>query len=942
MKEAVMEILSDSAILGADQAWRAHKVVSFCGSGDTRKWSGQDYDTLTLGQVFDMPPGNAEKMQALAIIPSSYCASDARTHDVQREHGEYVALALDVDTGNLEMEQVSEALRGFAGNDVAVLIYSSSSASEQQRKWRGMIPLAKPVGFEQWQELQHALFRDFELAAGAKPDYALDRAGQPVYMPNVPPARRDSFGDPEFYRHLVIPGRGLAPSCGRVREALQALRRERAELDAQIEARREKAREAAARRSMGSGKGSGALEIIKRFNSANSIDDLLRANGYDQKGRSNDWRSPYQTSGSYATRNYGAYWVSLSQSDAAAGLGRQTAGSASTCFGDAFDLALHFDYGGSIKRALRALSDQEREDRRADMGRFDDKPSSTAAQDFGEFINSAPSMAACVPAIPASVPAVPASAATSIKPDAAVIEAARELIRTASHADLMSGVPDQIRLMKGIDDKGLEALAQDYKKAMALHGSRIKIDQARKTITNKPLEDAIAAAKAKAFEDYKATAGSTVMLKDWVYLEQPEKFMNLKDGRMVSTKSFDMIYAKDVPVMPDEERPQSPSRFFSMTEGRTAYAEMYVPKFWRDDAGGQFFDYEGRWYLNGYSGRSLPPIKPGWKDREHYKTIEQHMTKLMSCEREARLMIEWMAHNVQHPGVKILWAPVIYGPQGSGKTTIERIMSAIMGQANVRTISMDEIYSPFSSWAMGACVGFLEEIRIVGHSRHDLTNKLKPFITNERVKIVKKGQDGLDALNTQNYCCFTNFDDAVPVDSEDRRYGVMATAAKNRQDVVEMFPPEYWAQLYGSINEHAGDIRAWLLSVDLSGFDRIAAPPMTQGKLDMIEATRSDDVINLEMVIEAGAHGVTAEVVSQSHLNQALRAAGYSTIGGRRQRKCLDDLGFVQAPWTIKFDNKTCRVSVRGEWLERLQAMPEGHEPAFRRALQDALSVSEF
>lgn len=942
MNETIDEIIAVNDAARPVDDWRSHRVVCFNGSSDTKKYSGQDYDTLTLDQVFRMEPGSAEKMQALAIIPSGYCASDARTHEVQREKGRYVALALDVDTGNLSLNVVAGAIQVFAGENTAALVYSSSSASAEQQKWRGIIPLAKPVGFEQWQELQHCLFRHFQQVTGIKPDYALDRAGQPVYMPNVPPARRDAFGDPEFYHWISLGSEGLRPSSGRVREVIQALRQERAALDAEMERRREQARRDAMRRTASRGDGRSAIDLIKRFNDANSIEDLLRANGYDQRGRSKDWRSPYQSSGSYATRNYGTHWISLSESDSRSGLGRHTAKSASACFGDAFDLFLHFEHGGSIKRALRALSDDERQERREDMARFE--PAVSAADEFAEFIKQASGEvveSASVEAMEQQTPEAE-KPVTQIKPDATVIRRAAERIRQATQDELLHDVPEFISTLVGIDDKALESLAQDYKKALAKHDYRIKIEQARETIINKPLAAAHAAAKQQAMEEYQHLAKSTSMLKDWVYLEQSERFINLRDGREVSKQSFDMIHAMDVPIMPDDDRPQSPSRFFSMNEGRTAYAQMYVPKFWTDAPDGQFFRHELRQYLNSYSGRTVPGIAADWQQREHWRVIQSHMHKLMGSEREAGLMIKWMAHNVQHPGVKILWAPVIYGPQGSGKTTIERIMSAAMGQVNVKSINMDEVYSAFSGWAQGSCVAFIEEIRIVGHSRHDLTNKLKPYITNDRIKVVRKGFDGVDALNTQNYCCFTNFQDALPLDREDRRYGVMSTAAKTREDVVQMFDQDYWAALYQAINEHPGDIRAWLMSHDLEDFDRIAAPPMTQGKLDMIEAARPDDLVNLEIVIESGGHGVSANVVSQSHVNQAMKAAGYAPLNGRRLRKCLDDLGFAQVPWIVKFDGKACRFSVRGELLEELVTLPGSHHSIYREKLRGIVKISEF
>jgi hypothetical protein len=93
--------------------------------------------------------------------------------------------------------------------------------------------------------------------------------------------------------------------------------------------------------------------IIDGFNRSTKIADLLARYGYDQSpGSDLDWRSPHQASTSYATRVLGDKWVSLSSSDAAAGLGaRCEAG----CYGDAFDLFVHYENRGDPKAAWRQL-----------------------------------------------------------------------------------------------------------------------------------------------------------------------------------------------------------------------------------------------------------------------------------------------------------------------------------------------------------------------------------------------------------------------------------------------------------------------------------------------------------------------------------------------------------------------------------------------------------
>lgn len=97
----------------------------------------------------------------------------------------------------------------------------------------------------------------------------------------------------------------------------------------------------------------GAFSPIERFNSENTISALLAKYGYARNGSSDDYRSPHQTSGSFATRDFGEYWVSWSASDLEAGLGRAAEGGG--CFGDAFDLFVHYEHKGDRKAALDAI-----------------------------------------------------------------------------------------------------------------------------------------------------------------------------------------------------------------------------------------------------------------------------------------------------------------------------------------------------------------------------------------------------------------------------------------------------------------------------------------------------------------------------------------------------------------------------------------------------------
>ena len=184
--------------------WRNHRVLTCNGSYESQKKAGGVYESVALSDVWlaATAPTAVDKLHAPAIIPSLYIESDGREHAAQKERGQYACLTLDVDRGNLDMQTVQRALRSFVGDGVAVLVYSSSSATPENRKWRGMVPLDKVVPHAQWEELQLAMFHHVHRTTGVKPDYALARAGQLVYLPNVPNDRRAGSwqGEPLFYQ----------------------------------------------------------------------------------------------------------------------------------------------------------------------------------------------------------------------------------------------------------------------------------------------------------------------------------------------------------------------------------------------------------------------------------------------------------------------------------------------------------------------------------------------------------------------------------------------------------------------------------------------------------------------------------------------------------------------------------------------------------------------
>lgn len=330
------------------------------GQYETRKDANQPYDTVSGADIVALvkEPPSAPKEQGQWFIPSTYADHDARNHDAQRQNGAFRWLTLDVDDNNLSLADVDTALSNVIG-EVCRVIYSSRSSVETNRKWRALIPLKTDIMGADFSDTQNAFFDLLEEASTGTliPDRALARPAQLVYLPNrgdfyemkAEKAERLDLSD----NHPIIQRRDYQRiEFAKVRQVAQAARERRM----------------AERKANAQGDD---VTPVDHFNAAHSIADLLSRYAYTQARSSNDWKSPFQTSGSYATRDYGDYWVSLSGSDAAQEVGSATKDGHR--YGDAFDLYVHYDHRGDFGLAVKAYAEEAGLNRQLKVGHHSDK-----------------------------------------------------------------------------------------------------------------------------------------------------------------------------------------------------------------------------------------------------------------------------------------------------------------------------------------------------------------------------------------------------------------------------------------------------------------------------------------------------------------------------------------------------------------------------------------
>lgn len=333
--------------------------------------AGEPYSSIDGKEIAAMlaKPAANPKDCALAIIPSRLISCQARNHAAQRENGRFIWSCHDIDNGNHDIEAVAAAYDAvFPGT--TTMIYSSASATEENKRWRVLLPMVEVAGRD-FSDVQSSCF-DLIEERGLTVDRALSRCGQPVFLPNVPPERRDEHGELLFYQHRAIKGAMFNPHTHAGVQARLSKRLADAEaISHEAERMREEAAKRKLQRSFDYGEHASPIDAFK---AANPLEEIMPDYGYEPVGGPN-WISPNSKSRSASVRVFDDIWCSLSESDSAIGkpgsVGR---------WGDAFDLFVHYEHGGDVKKAIAAAASKlPSASRTATLDDFYLQPMQTAA-----------------------------------------------------------------------------------------------------------------------------------------------------------------------------------------------------------------------------------------------------------------------------------------------------------------------------------------------------------------------------------------------------------------------------------------------------------------------------------------------------------------------------------------------------------------------------------
>lgn len=482
-----------------------------------------------------------------------------------------------------------------------------------------------------------------------------------------------------------------------------------------------------------------------------------------------------------------------------------------------------------------------------------------------------------------------------------------------SNEEELRRVCHNIRRSRHLDKAARDVLASIVQNlSTELMGTRISREAARELVT--PKKRTLEGGTGLGVGGADGVGAAPAWAQGWVYLCRTAEFYHLDTKRRYSQRAFDFNYLHEIP-----EDELSASSFL----GRNnlipkLHASLYAPG--NDRIFRAAFD--GLEYANDHS--PAPPSKPEaeWtlEDIDALNTFVRHWEEFIPNPLEREIFWDYLSYVVQHEDRRVLWALLLIGTTGDGKSSISELLGLLLGDTNVDVVNGSSIDGKFTGWAEGYRVKVIEELKMHGHNRYDRVNQIKPFIANKKISIERKGMDPYTVMNTASYIIYSNYVSAVPVEDDDRRFCLIQLRFTAREEVrawIEQQPAGYWDRYYSALREHSGVLGEWLKNRPISAtFDPYTEAPETRVKQVAREMTTSDDKAALKDIISDGRIGVSSEWISLKHLRAAFLDMDLNRIpDNARIVNLLTELGWYRV--TLVGDDGAPVKKQRVHWPER-------------------------
>lgn len=296
------------------------------------------------------------------------------------------------------------------------------------------------------------------------------------------------------------------------------------------------------------------------------------------------------------------------------------------------------------------------------------------------------------------------------------------------------------------------------------------------------------------------------------------------------------------------------------------------------------------------------------EDAKAAERIMRHFEMLFPDELTLSYVLDYLAHLLQYPSVKIKSALIITGGEGLGKSTIGALLEAMFGRTNARLVGGKQLSSRFKDSLVNCQVIMVEE---ANHGeRFEVTEDLKQWFTGEDFPVEGKSIPFHNGRTPRGILIFSNHDAPLVIGPGSRRFFIGATT-RMKQTAA------YFNEIYAAIEDEAvvGAFKHLLLSRDISRFNAHAEPPRTGAREEAERASRTPLGTIFAQMIEEETGVFYRDVILIREAEEALspmRAMGRAEyVNTNKVVAALKQVGAQQ-------------VGVSPDGKHRLITMPDG------------------
>lgn len=377
---------------------------------------------------------------------------------------------------------------------------------------------------------------------------------------------------------------------------------------------------------------------------------------------------------------------------------------------------------------------------------------------------------------------------------------------------------------------------------------------------------------------YQFIGGSQLydMFKDFIYVTNQHKILT-PDGLLLKQEQFNALYGGYVFTLDDTNEKTTKKAWEAFTESQAySFCKVFDIIYDADTEFGSIIVEDGIRYVNAFK----PSDDAGTEG--DVSVFLTHIRKLLPLDNN--ILLDWMAYKVQNPGKCMLWAPVIIGTYGNGKTTIADAMMMVMGKRHSALVQSSDVDNKFNGWVFGNTFAVINDFK-VGDKR-DVIEILKPLITDRMIAYQKKGVDSDLCRNMLGIMITSNHRDAVIKTKDDRRYATFITPQESKEDVLkDGMDSDYFERLDAFMRDPrtASYLRHYFLNRKVGHHPNRA--PDTSSTLLAIQASLGSIEQEILEAIEEGRQGFAGGWVSSKALDnllKQLRAERAVPVGKRR------------------------------------------------------------